>query len=193
MEHPALVEALVVCGAGTNEPHFFDPWTLDQQRCQLQAQQNGDVEGWVESYLTAYLAGPYRPLTSVDSALVKRCREMAGHTVEAHARSSAFLPEHAKNTWARLVEIDVPLLAIVGDLDSPDHRTMVRQLAAGVRGAKMVVREGAAHYPNMEQPDAFNSVLSGFLRNTEQRRSAASSMTNSSGDTVSKRAGRSPR
>ena len=33
----------------------------------------------------------------------------------------------------------------------------------GIAGAKMELLDGAGHFPNVEQPDAFNAVLEEFL------------------------------
>jgi 3-oxoadipate enol-lactonase len=38
-----------------------------------------------------------------------------------------------------------------------------RRMASGIRGAKLVVVPGAGHLASLEQPDAFNAALNGFL------------------------------
>jgi pimeloyl-ACP methyl ester carboxylesterase len=163
LEYPAVVEALVVCGAGTNEPYFADPWTLEQQRVQLQAQRDRDVDAWVASFLATYLAGPYRSLDSVDPTIVERCRQMALDTLQTHATPNAVCPDHARNPWGRLGDIRVPLLGVVGDLDCPDHVGMVDRLVAGVPGARSALIQDTAHYPNLERPEVFNQTVLDFV------------------------------
>jgi pimeloyl-ACP methyl ester carboxylesterase len=169
LEHPSVVEALVVCGAGTNEPYFLDPWTRAQQRLQLQAQRDRDADAWVDSFLCTYLAGPYRALHAVDPSIVERCRQMALDTVHTHATPNAVLPDHAHNSWARLGDIGVPLLSVAGNLDCPDHLAMANRLVAGVPGAQSAVIQHTAHYPNMERADAFNVTLVEFLNSALPR------------------------
>ena len=141
----------------------------------LEAQQARDPDAWVEAFLVAYLAGPQRTLDSVDPAVIARCREMALDTLRTHAsQPDAVLPHHAERPWERLGEIRVPLLALVGDLDCPDHQVMVQRLAAGVPGATTAVVAGAAHYPNLEQPDAFNRLLRDFLTSSRSDTTAVS-------------------
>jgi len=36
-------------------------------------------------------------------------------------------------------------------------------MAGAIRGAKLVIIPGAGHLANLEQPDAFNESLNGFL------------------------------
>ncbi len=56
----------------------------------------------------------------------------------------------------------VPTAVIVGDLDS----TMLddcRRLAATIPGAELIVIPGAGHVPQLEQPEAWEAALVGFL------------------------------
>ncbi len=46
LEYPHLVSRLVVCGAGTNEPTFDDPWIRDLQRAQAEAEARRDAAAW---------------------------------------------------------------------------------------------------------------------------------------------------
>lgn len=64
---------------------------------------------------------------------------------------------------ARAAKITVPLLAINGELDAPDHIAMAERLARTVTCGSTTIINGAAHYPNMEQPQACNTALTGFL------------------------------
>jgi pimeloyl-ACP methyl ester carboxylesterase len=54
-------------------------------------------------------------------------------------------------------------LAINGGLDSPDHIAMAERLTRTVAHGRATTIEGAAHYPNMEQPSAYHHALNGFL------------------------------
>ena len=62
-----------------------------------------------------------------------------------------------------LAAINVPTLVIVGDEDTLTPPSAAEALAAGVRGAKLVVLPGAGHLSNLETPDAFNAAVLDFL------------------------------
>lgn len=62
-----------------------------------------------------------------------------------------------------LKEITCPTLVLVGELDPATPPEEVRGIAEGIRGARFEVIPGAAHLPNLEQPEAFNRALVSFL------------------------------
>jgi pimeloyl-ACP methyl ester carboxylesterase len=63
----------------------------------------------------------------------------------------------------RLAEIRVPLLAIVGELDTPSVRSAADAVVAGVAGARRVDVPGVTHLPNLERPEWFTETLLAFL------------------------------
>jgi pimeloyl-ACP methyl ester carboxylesterase len=96
LEHPALVRALVLTGAGTSEPYFTDPWTV-----------------------------------------------------------------RAFGAWTGAMA--VPVLAVHGGVDSPDHIGMAQRVVDEVRDGRAVTVEGAAHYPMVERPGRYTELITGFL------------------------------
>ncbi|MGH4018764.1 MAG: alpha/beta fold hydrolase [Pseudonocardiaceae bacterium] len=130
------------------------------------AQREGDVAGWVEAFLL-FTAGPHRRLDDVDPDVVERCRVMGMETVTEHARPDAVAPGHVRGSWDRLGEVTVPVLSIVGGVDSDDHLEMAARLVDSVALGSTVVIDDTAHYPNMERPDAFGAALDAFLDATE--------------------------
>jgi pimeloyl-ACP methyl ester carboxylesterase len=65
----------------------------------------------------------------------------------------------------RLAALQAPALAVVGELDTADMRGMTAALLRGIPNARKTVIPEAGHYPQLEQPEAFNWVLGDFLRN----------------------------
>lgn len=161
LEYPHLVSHLVVCGAGTNEPTFTDPWMLDIQRRMAEAQARLDAPAWIELALKQGLIGPYRD--EVDAGVLRRCREMITDTVSNHVRPGMVAPHHVIGSWERLGEIAVPALGVIGTLDAPDHHAMVERFVRNVRGARSATIDGASHVVNMERPAEFNAVVLEFL------------------------------
>lgn len=62
-----------------------------------------------------------------------------------------------------LAEIKVPTLVIVGSEDTLTPPSEAEKLQSGIRGAQLVVIDGAAHAANVERPDEVNQALSAFL------------------------------
>jgi pimeloyl-ACP methyl ester carboxylesterase len=164
LEHPHLARAVVVVGAGTGEPEFRDPFVLGVFADQLRAAQQQDRAGWIEASLRLGF-GPDRALDEVDPVVVGRCREMLRDTLARHVGPAGpVLPTPVTRSWERLPGIGVPVLAVVGDLDSGDHNGMAARVARSVPDGRLATVTGAAHYPNMERPAEFDRILLEFLR-----------------------------
>ncbi|MGW6495130.1 alpha/beta fold hydrolase [Nonomuraea angiospora] len=161
LEHPDLVAAIVVSGAGTGEPYFTDPWTTRALATWHAAMAAGDLEGSVEGFML-FAAGPHRTLDDLDPGVAGRLRRMARATMSKHTAGEPDLLVPVRGTWERAAGIGVPVLAVNGALDSPDHIGMAERLARSVADGRTVSIDGAAHYPNMERPDLFNDLLDDF-------------------------------
>jgi len=162
LEHPDLVRALVTSGAGTSQPEYTDPWTIQVRHDWFAAMAAGDLESAVDMF-TLFVAGPHRTPGSVPRGVERRIREMARRTMAKHAAGEPNWLTPVPRTWERAAKITAPLLAINGELDAPDHIAMAERLARTVARGSITVINGTAHYPNMEQPQAYNTALTGFL------------------------------
>ncbi|WP_109471416.1 alpha/beta fold hydrolase [Ornithinimicrobium cavernae] len=163
LEHPETVHALVLSGAGTNEPVFESAAALELLRRSEEAIAAQDVTGWLAATLE-WMAGPARSLDDVDPQARDRVASLHRHFVGTHLQPGVVPPEHVTGSWDRLGEISVPVLGIVGELDFTDHHRMTERAVAGVRDGRGVVRiPGAGHYPNLEQPLAWEHAVDDFL------------------------------
>lgn len=163
LEHPDLVRGLVLSGAGTNEPTFDDPAALALLGRAQQAIEAQDPQAWLAATLE-WVAGPIRSLDDVDPGVTSRLRAMHEHFVATHVRPGIVPPTHVSSSWERLGEITVPVLGIVGELDFPDHHRMcARALAAVPDGRGVVTVPGAGHFPNLEEPPAWEDAVDAFL------------------------------
>jgi pimeloyl-ACP methyl ester carboxylesterase len=63
----------------------------------------------------------------------------------------------------RMGELQAPTLVMVGEHDLPDIRAAAIHLAERTSDQPAVVIPGAAHMPNLEQPEEFDRALVGFL------------------------------
>lgn len=163
LEYPELVRALVISGAGTNEPHHTEPATVEMVARMDRAARAMDAEAWLAAVLQA-VPGPSRTVDQVDSEVVERVRTMHEGFVRTHVRHGVVPPEHVVGSWERLGEVCVPVLGIVGELDAPDHiRDCHRALGLVADGRGVATIPGAAHFPNLEQPDAWDEIVEDFL------------------------------
>jgi 3-oxoadipate enol-lactonase len=65
---------------------------------------------------------------------------------------------------ARVAQIRVPALFVVGDQDAALPVELMQAMQAEVPGACFAKIEGAGHLANFEQPERFNAALLGFLK-----------------------------
>ena len=63
-----------------------------------------------------------------------------------------------------LPQINVPALVVVGAEDTLTPLDMAKTLANNIPNAKLEIISRAGHLSNIEQPEAFNAALRGFLR-----------------------------
>ncbi|MCK2216935.1 alpha/beta hydrolase [Actinomadura sp. ATCC 31491] len=162
LEHPDLVRALIVSGAGTSEPDFADPWTIRALAAWQAAMAAGDLEGSIDGFML-FAAGPHRAEADLDPGVTARLRAMARATMAKHAAGEPVHLVPVRDTWERVPGIKVPVLAVHGALDSPDHLGMAARLAGTVPDGRSATVEGAAHYPNMERPGVYNEITGAFL------------------------------
>lgn len=163
LEHPDLVRALVISGAGTNEPEFESPEALALLRRAEEAIAAQDPVAWSRATLE-WLAGPRRTLDEVDPRVRDLVAGMHQEFVATHIRPGVVPPDHVPGSWDRLDEISVPVLGIVGEEDFTDHHSMTERAVASMRHGRGVVRiADAGHYPNLEQPVAWERAVDSFL------------------------------
>ncbi len=75
----------------------------------------------------------------------------------SHATAEAF------DVRARLGDLRVPTLVIVGASDFVCSPVMARGLVEGIRGAELVVLDRSGHFGHVEQPDAFAAAVIDFV------------------------------
>ncbi|MFF0990257.1 alpha/beta fold hydrolase [Kocuria nitroreducens] len=170
LEHPDRCAALVVTGTGTSEPVFTDPWTLAAFREWKDAVAAGDVDAWVDVFMR-FTHGPYRTRADLDPTVDALVEQMARETLLGHLRCDPggapvppTPPSPVPGTWGRVPGIGVPVLALSGALDAPDHLENGRRLAELAPAGAHLEIPRAAHYPNLEQPAEYARTVQEFLR-----------------------------
>ena len=130
----------------------------------------GEVEGWwnakdwqrLTDFEVAYwVDGPGQPADRVDPEIRARVADWisANYRAEKEEGIPQVLDPPAT---ARLNDLKLPLLVIVGELDDESTKASMHHLAASVADARLESFP-TAHMVNLEQPRRFEEVLGAFL------------------------------
>ena len=168
LEYPGRVAALVTVASGVGgfelPPEKKDP-RLEALIARFgPLEEAGDLEGINELEMQVFVDGTGQPAERVAADLRSWVKKMnrinlAHETNDGQATPIPLDPP----AIGRLEEITAPLLIMVGDLDTPYAIAASEHLDDVLYQARLVRFEGAAHLPNLEQPDKFNTELSDFL------------------------------
>jgi pimeloyl-ACP methyl ester carboxylesterase len=145
LAHPERTRALLIIdtGPGYKNDQAREGWNANALRRaeRLETQGLGDL--------------------STASAEVRQARH---RDVTGLARAArGMLTQRDARVIESLPAIAVPAVVIVGADDTP-FLAASDYMAAKIPGAKKVVIEGAGHSANIDQPEAFNAALLGFLK-----------------------------
>ena len=110
-----------------------------------------------------WVLGHDRTLDDVDRKVFDLVVEMDMPILASEKRRDELTVALDPPRLGRMGEISLPVLVVVGEHDLPDVRAAAAHLARTLSHHEAVVIPGAAHLANLEQPEAFNRVLTGFL------------------------------
>jgi 3-oxoadipate enol-lactonase len=96
-------------------------------------------------------------------ALVRRVRSLGLAQPAGAVRCAIDRLKTRPDATGQLVGIACPTLVIVGEEDQITTPDVARQLHERVAGSQLAVIPRSGHLSNLEQPEAFNDVLYGFL------------------------------
>jgi pimeloyl-ACP methyl ester carboxylesterase len=96
----------------------------------------------------------------VVAGVERMIREAPPAGVAAAQRGMAARPDRMRV----LPHLDVPVLLLVGEEDELTPPAEARVMEREVRGGELVTIPEAGHLASLENPEAFNDALSGFLR-----------------------------
>jgi 3-oxoadipate enol-lactonase len=165
LEHPEMVNALVLVGSGVsglNDPSQLSDDTLKHWKEFLSAIRDGDVERAREMDAKHWIVGPSREASRVDPVYRDRARQLhrENFSMERLAKPEESLKPPA---IGRLREIAAPTLVVIGDSDDKDLVKLADRLATEIPNATKVPMKNAAHLPSLEYPELFNRILRDFL------------------------------
>jgi len=156
LNHPDRLLSLVLCDTSSMMPKESQPTIqerIDTARRQgMQALVAPTLERWfTPSFLT-------KKSEMVD--LIRK--QLLATSVEGYVGCSEAI--RTLNYLERLGEIRVSTLIIVGEDDPGTPVAAAQAMHERIRKSTLVVLPSAQHLSNVEQPEAFNAALLGFLR-----------------------------
>lgn len=114
----------------------------------------------MQEYGNQYAAQRLLPSTSLD---VQDELAAAVAKVSPKAYNDAMASTLLGDFTGTLAAVAVPTLVLVGDQDDVTPRAAADDIAAGIKGARLEVIPDAGHLSNVDNPQAFNAALLGFL------------------------------
>ena len=164
LARPDLVEALVLVGAGLPD-HDWSGEMNALGRAEEAALDRGDVDAAAEVAVRGWVDGPRRKPEDVDPAVRAKVAEMQRRAYELQLPvwESATEDRLVQDLAARLGEVGVPTLIVVGEEDLPDMHQIGERLQREIPNARRATIAGAAHVPSMERPREFDELVLGFL------------------------------
>jgi 3-oxoadipate enol-lactonase len=156
LKAPNVLASLALCDTSSRIP----PEAKPQWEERIRTAEAKGMEPHVEPTLARWFTAPFRERRKdvVDRvAAMIRSTPVAGYVGCCHAIA-------ALNLTDRLGAIKLPTIVIVGEDDPGTPVAASRVIAEAIKGARLEIIPAAAHLSNMEQPEAFNRALSGFLK-----------------------------
>ena len=162
--HPERVDALVLVGSALGGRTWSDDLRAAWD-AEWEALEAGDVDGATARSVRLWVDGPSRPEGSAPAdvrALVTQMQR-AAYELQLPLDGQVDEAELAPDAHLRLHELTMPALVVDGEHDVPDFRAIARDLAQTLPDARAATIADAAHLPSLEQPEAFDELLLGFL------------------------------
>jgi len=156
LKTPGMLRTLILCDTSSRIPEEALPvW---EERIGLAQKQGMDalVESTMERWFTASFRAKPIPVIEEVRAMI-RTTPLKGYVGCSRAIMKLNLTE-------RLSEIALPTLIVVGEEDPGTPVAASQAIHKQIKGSELVILKSAAHLSNIEQQDAFITVVLDFLR-----------------------------
>ncbi len=159
LSRPARVRALLLVdtGPGFKKPEAQAQWEQQVERNASFVERKG-MQAFVASRASATASGQYpeRPAGRDAAAAI------AAQKPHGLAHFSRRVAGPASPVIDQLADIDIPALVIVGEKDTPYLRAS-ELMTKRMPRAKRVLIPGAGHVVNLDEPEAFDREVLGFI------------------------------
>jgi 3-oxoadipate enol-lactonase len=155
LDHASRVTRIVAADCRSDAPEFFRNMWAERQRVLGEKGMEAIADITIPTWLT-------EETRSRRPDLVERVRGMILDTSrEGYLGATEAL--RGLDYKHRLPGISCPACLVVGAADGP-HPAEMRSMAELIPGSRFVEIPAAAHLANLENPDAFNEAIRGFLK-----------------------------
>jgi pimeloyl-ACP methyl ester carboxylesterase len=160
---PSKVKALIMVDSGPTGLELDVPESARFEEAQ-QAYDSGNLDLAAELETQIWFDGEGRSPAQVNQTMRRLAYEMNRIVLSHAARQlGKRLPDTEIPAVARLNQLNVPVLVIVGDHDEPYSLAAADYMVKNLPFARKAVINDAAHLSNMDQPDEFQHIVSAFL------------------------------
>ena len=155
LRHPGMFRSMVLADTASRYPPEARPvWEARIMTAREQGME-ALVEGTLSRWFTEPFRASHRDVTDAIAAMI-RSTPVAGYIGCCHAIPKLDLTH-------RLREITCPALVVVGEQDAGTPVEVAREIHGAMPGSELLIIPSASHLSNVEQPEAFNEALLGFL------------------------------
>ena len=126
-----------------------------------------DFHAATELNMRMWVDGPYRSPSEVDADLRTQVAEMQFQAFKVPEPKNVKVEGLDPPAGARLKEIKMPVLIIVGKLDTETILHQARLIADEIDNSRLELAPDAAHMLSMEKPDWFNDLVREFIQEVE--------------------------
>lgn len=169
LTHPAKVKALIMVDAGPTGLELDVPTPAKFEEVE-KAYDAGDFDRVAELETQVWFDGQGRTPAQVNPAMRQLAYDMNRQALSLEAKQlGKRLPDCQTPAVARLSELHLPVLVIVGEHDTPYMLAAATYMIEKMPSAQKVILADAAHLPNLDQPAQFQRSVTTFL----ERNSAA--------------------
>lgn len=158
LTHPDRIDSIVAVNPGLGGfSADVGEWATERFKRMKPAWDAGDRAEVARLEIEVWLAGPHRSIDDMPPDKVEVMRDwlLTSYEKEAWDREQDVTPPAAE----RLDEIDVPVLAVLGELDLLSLHATIDHIVQNVPDAEKATIEGTAHLAPWERPDEFASIV----------------------------------
>lgn len=124
----------------------------------------GDLDLVAEIETQIWFDGTGRDPEQVNQSMRKLLYEMNRQALAHEVKQlGKRLPNAQTPAFDRLSDLKIPVLLIIGAHDTPYILAAADYMVERIPSARKVIIEDAAHLPNMDQPDEFQTFVTNFL------------------------------
>src|SRR5687768_5784089 len=163
LTHPSRVRALIMVGSGPSGLELDVPRSAKFAEAE-KAFAAGDLDLVCEIETQIWFDGMGRTPEQVNQSMRKLLYEMNRQALAHEVKQlGKRLPNTQTPAFDHLSDLKMPVLIILGAHDTPYILAAADYMVEKIPSAQKVIIEDAAHLPNMDQPNEFQTVVTNFL------------------------------